>query len=133
MEKKVTEIAQLFLNSLAQTGCRPRHVAKIFNLKHQQPEQQLPELENRIFSVLASINRNELPLHRRSLTSKMARGKLWQKLLGRCGLCGNALTAEFHADHMVPFKHKPQTNPNELQPTCKRCNQKKGANLNYER
>jgi 5-methylcytosine-specific restriction endonuclease McrA len=45
---------------------------------------------------------------------------------GRCQSCGVPLSADFHADHIVPFSRGGQTVVNNGQALCPPCNLRKG-------
>jgi superfamily II DNA or RNA helicase len=45
---------------------------------------------------------------------------------GKCGICGDYLTRNFHADHIWPFSRGGQTTTNNGQALCPRCNLSKG-------
>jgi 5-methylcytosine-specific restriction endonuclease McrA len=68
-----------------------------------------------------------MPKRGRFLRSKHLRALLWKEAEGRCALCGEPLPAEWHADHIEAWVKTHNTNIHEMQPTCPRCNLKKGA------
>ena len=63
----------------------------------------------------------------RNLHNKAQRAALYQKYKGFCALCGTKLAPNWHADHVVPWKIKPETNLHLMQALCPTCNLKKGA------
>lgn len=64
----------------------------------------------------------------RTLRSKKLRSVLWYHADGKCQICGAALDpANWHADHKVPWSVKAETNVHDMQATCPKCNQQKGA------
>jgi 5-methylcytosine-specific restriction endonuclease McrA len=64
---------------------------------------------------------------RRRLRSKAARYALAKASADRCALCAEPLPDNWHADHVVPYRRRPETNVHKMQATCPRCNLKKGA------
>jgi 5-methylcytosine-specific restriction endonuclease McrA len=64
---------------------------------------------------------------KRTLTSKHLRYILWKSTDGKCAICGDELTADWHADHVVPWSETKRTNVHEMQPLCAPCNLSKGA------
>lgn len=48
---------------------------------------------------------------------------------GKCCQCGNPLTDDFHADHVVPYTSGGATVTSNGQALCPSCNLKKGAKI----
>ena len=63
----------------------------------------------------------------RTLRSKKLRAALWQSTGGKCAICGCELDNDWHADHVVPWSKKQETNVHDMQPLCVPCNLKKGG------
>lgn len=63
----------------------------------------------------------------RRLRSKKLRSVLFRDSDGKCRECGRDLPADWHADHIIPYKTTKRTNVHEMQPLCPKCNLKKGA------
>ena len=70
---------------------------------------------------------NTEPNQPRRLRSRRQRLLLEMATDGRCAYCGELLPADWHADHVVPWKVSQRTNFTEMVATCPTCNQKKGA------
>ena len=49
------------------------------------------------------------------------------KAAGKCCLCGQLLSNDFHADHVVAIKNGGLTVTSNGQALCGPCNQRKGA------
>jgi len=64
----------------------------------------------------------------RTLRSKKLRAALWRMTDGKCAICGCDLPDSWHADHIVAWVKCRKTNVHEMQPACRSCNLKKGAN-----
>jgi len=69
-------------------------------------------------------------LTKRLLTSKKARAALWLKAKRLCEYCSTPLGHSFHADHIVPWRIKQETNPHNMVAACAKCNLKKGGTYN---
>jgi 5-methylcytosine-specific restriction endonuclease McrA len=65
----------------------------------------------------------------RQLKRKSLRLALYIQADGKCQMCGDTLSASWHADHIIPYTHSGRTNPHEMQALCRPCNLKKGAKL----
>lgn len=63
----------------------------------------------------------------RTLQSKQLRNALWIKSDGKCSLCRATLTRDWHADHVIPWRVKPETNVHDMQALCPTCNLRKGG------
>ena len=68
----------------------------------------------------------------RTLYSKQLRNSLYQLYDGKCGICGIELSLDWHADHLLPWMLVQETNVHAMQPTCRKCNLRKGAKLLWE-
>ena len=65
----------------------------------------------------------------RFLRDPSLRESLYYDADGKCQQCGEELTDNWHADHVVPWSANPRTNVFEMQALCPGCNQRKGAVL----
>lgn len=65
----------------------------------------------------------------RTLRSKRLRALLWREADGRCVRCGIELPANWHADHIIPFRVSRDTNVHEMQALCPKCNLRKGDRM----
>ncbi len=65
----------------------------------------------------------------RTLKSQRLRTVLYESAGGKCQICGIVLDANWHADHIVPWKISGRTNVHEMQALCSTCNLKKGDKL----
>ena len=63
----------------------------------------------------------------RTLRSKKLRTMLWLAADGKCQLCGCELPDDWHADHVVPWSVKQETNVHDMQALCPKCNLTKGC------
>lgn len=63
----------------------------------------------------------------RRLFSRGERAALFLASDGHCSWCGGTLTAGWHADHVLPFVAGGETDVQNGQALCARCNQQKGA------
>lgn len=63
----------------------------------------------------------------RFLRSKKLRHQLWMDSSGKCASCGVDLNGVWHADHIIPWEEKQDTNVHDMQALCQTCNLKKGA------
>lgn len=62
----------------------------------------------------------------RFLRSKRIRAEIFFSYDGKCAICECELDESFHIDHIIPWSKNGKTNLFNLQPTCKKCNLKKG-------
>lgn len=62
----------------------------------------------------------------RTLRSKRLRRLLFHASGGKCALCGKELGDGWHADHIVPWSVRKETNIFNMQATCAVCNLRKG-------
>ena len=65
----------------------------------------------------------------RFLRDAALREALYYDADGKCQQCGEELTDNWHADHVVPWSANPRTNVFEMQALCPVCNLRKGAVL----
>lgn len=63
----------------------------------------------------------------RFLRSKRLRNLLFVAADGKCQQCGQPLSDNWHADHVVPWSVTRKTNVHDMQALCPECNQKKGV------
>lgn len=61
--------------------------------------------------------------------SSTQRDEIFLKYNGRCGICGAVLEDDWQTDHIRPWSLGGQTTIDNGQPTCKKCNQTKGASF----
>lgn len=61
----------------------------------------------------------------RYLESKRSRARLFYAYKGQCGICGDPLPEDWHADHTEPHGEGGKTTIHNMQPTCPNCNLKK--------
>lgn len=57
------------------------------------------------------------------------RAALYAAHNGRCGICGEPLPDDWHADHIVPWANIHRTNVHEMQALCPKCNLEKGTKM----
>jgi len=65
----------------------------------------------------------------RRVFSSIQRDRLFLDYEGCCGICGAELEDDWEADHIYPWALGGQTIIANGQPTCKRCNRKKGISF----
>jgi len=65
---------------------------------------------------------------RRRFTSSQ-RVALWIYYDGRCAICDEELSDDWHADHIVPHSLGGPTEVSNGQALCRACNLRKGANV----
>lgn len=70
-----------------------------------------------------------IPTKSRTLRSKALRHALFLHADGRCQICNVRLRADFHCDHIIPWRLCRRTNPHEMQALCPPCNLRKGGDL----
>lgn len=68
----------------------------------------------------------------RFLTSKKQRNALFIFSGGMCSICGRPLEKSWHADHITPYCVSKKTDFYDMQATCPKCNQRKGAKMPLE-
>jgi len=66
-------------------------------------------------------------LDRRCLTNKHLRLALFTHNKGRCSNCLCELKSDWEADHIIPWRICPTSNPHEMTALCKKCNRSKGG------
>lgn len=65
----------------------------------------------------------------RFLRSPKLRAALYYSADGRCQNCGVELPADWHADHVIPYRTSGHTNLFEMQALCPPCNLRKGSKM----
>jgi hypothetical protein len=69
------------------------------------------------------------PLDGKRFFSPEQRTQIFQRSEGKCALCKMKLSlTNFHADHIVPYRHGGKTTVENGQALCTACNRKKGGN-----
>jgi superfamily II DNA or RNA helicase len=65
----------------------------------------------------------------RRFATKRQRNFLWRVSDGLCTSCGGLIDHSFHADHQIPWSQTHETNVQQMQALCARCNILKGASV----
>lgn len=127
-EKNKTPLSKNRLrNILANSSNEGKAISNIIAREYNEQLNDI-ELERMIELIKAFLKKSEF---RKSISDEL-KIKLLTSQEYKCMFCGESISLNAHADHIVPFKYVGDELKNNMQMLCSSCNEKKNDSIDYQ-